>query len=186
MGIAPRSGYQDLVLGMEIMTLTGDGEIAYNTDWPIQRSWPVLSLNVLTYLAGAEDLSAGQSYPTGTIVTLRPGPQIPAVEVVFPDGKRRKFSVGSGGTVPFAETTRQGVYKVQADGQTVQSFSINLFSQRESDLRPVDGVDLGYDRVDVSQVAEAPLRRELWRWLLFGALGILIAEWVVYLRRVAV
>ena len=197
LAIAPRDGYQDLVLGMPIMTLTDEGDVAYNTDWPIQRSWPVLVLNVLQNVAGAENMSAGPSVKVGSPVTLRPGPEYERISITAPSGEIKTLSVNPGGMVDFADTFQTGIYRVHANDKLIQAFSVNLFSARESDLKTpkieteageaeVEGIVLGYDRVAENISGPTPTRRELWRWLLMGALGILMAEWIVYNRRVGI
>ncbi len=186
MAIAPREGFQDLVLSMPIMALDKDGDVAYNTDWPVQRSWPVMILNVLQGLAGAEDMTAGASVSTGATVSLHPGPQINEIVVELPDGGKRKMSVGSGGVVPFADTYKAGVYRIYDGERLLQTFAVNMFSPRESDLKPAEAVELGYKEVAQSTAGEAPTRRELWRWLLLAAIGLLACEWLVYTRRVGI
>ena len=52
LSVAPRDGYQDLVLGFEIISSGEDGGSQTNTNWYAERSWPVFVLNVLRHLAG--------------------------------------------------------------------------------------------------------------------------------------
>ncbi len=186
LAVAPRDGYQDLVLGMPIMMRDQDGDVAYNTDWPIQRSWPVLVLNILQNLAGAEDIAAGMSVQIGATVTLHPGPQVENVEVTLPDGTKRKLQVNPGGIVPFAETSQPGVYQVKSEDALLQTFVVNLFSPRESDLKSAEAIDLGYVAVEATTSGEAPVRRELWRWLILCAIAVVGVEWWIYTRRVGI
>src|SRR5205085_6343024 len=48
--IGPRGGYEDAVLGFDIVTYEADGKTYSNTDWPIRRSFPVFIMNALKYL----------------------------------------------------------------------------------------------------------------------------------------
>ena len=50
--IAPREGYQDAVLGFEIVGQSSDGARTVNTNWPRMHSFPTFWLNALEYLAG--------------------------------------------------------------------------------------------------------------------------------------
>ncbi len=60
---------------------------------------------------------------------------------------------------------------------------MNLFDSRESDLTPVEEIELGYETVQGS-VAATPRRTQWWRLLLLAAIGILAVEWVVFNRRI--
>ena len=64
-----------------------------------------------------------------------------------------------------------------------QQFAVNLFDSRESDLAPADKLDLGNEEVAAKPSKQAA-RQELWKWLLLGAIGVLIFEWYIYNRRV--
>src|SRR5206468_9903356 len=39
--VGPRAGYEDAVLGFDIVTYEAEGKTFSNTDWPIRRSFPV-------------------------------------------------------------------------------------------------------------------------------------------------
>ncbi len=69
--LAPRDGYQDMVLGFEIISTDDDGSTQTNTNWYAERSWPVFMLNVLRYLAGAAEATGAPSYRPGETVRLR-------------------------------------------------------------------------------------------------------------------
>ena len=72
----------------------------------------------------------------------------------------------------------------EGDGRDVsQRFAVNMFSSRESNLKPRDQIELGYHLIPGRSASE-PTRKELWKWLLLTALGVLIFEWYVYNRRV--
>ena len=57
LAVAPRDGFQDLVLGFEIISGADEGSAQTNTNWYAERSWPVFVLNVLRHLAGAAEAS---------------------------------------------------------------------------------------------------------------------------------
>ena len=73
MMLAPRDGYQDLVLGFELVSNADDGSSQVNTNWYAERSWPVFILNVLRYLAGAAEASGAPSFKPGETVRLATG-----------------------------------------------------------------------------------------------------------------
>jgi hypothetical protein len=85
----------------------------------------------------------------------------------------------------FTQTDALGVYQVREDesSQVRQQFAVNLFDGRESDLTPAEKLNLGYEEVAATRDL-LPQRRELWRWLVLAALGVVLLEWYVYHRRV--
>jgi len=67
--------------------------------------------------------------------------------------------------------------------QTCPEIAVNLFDTRESNLTPAEQIEIGHEEVQAKQ-GEQAARQELWKWLLLGAIGVLIFEWYVYNRRV--
>lgn len=183
LALSPRDGYQDLVLGFEIITSGEDGTPQTNTNWYAERSWPVFLLNVLRHLAGAADATAAPSFLPGDTVRLRVESQIAAVGIARGSGSPETIKTGNSGSVEFVDSEMPGSYRVTADGKLVDLFSINLFSRLESQIRPRETFDLGYETVETSGMMET--RKEYWRWLLAGALIILAVEWWLYNRRIA-
>lgn len=183
LSLAPRGGFQDLVMGFDIVSAVEEG-IAFNTDWPVQRSWPVFVYNALRFLGGALDTAGATSIRPGETIALRVDNRFRTVNLHPPQGTVEELQVGAAGSIPFADTDQPGVYEVKTpnDEQTVALFAVNLFDSRESNLKPVPEIELGYETVEGS-VGQAPRRSDLWRWLLLAALGILMVEWTVFNRR---
>ncbi len=182
--LAPRGGYQDMVLGFEIISADSDGSTITNTNWYAERSWPVFVLNMLRYLAGAAEAAAGPSYRPGETVRLRLESGIESVDVQRLGGAKRTLPTGSGGITEVVDTQEPGNYRVEADGNLVDLFAVNLFDRSESDIAIAESVDLGYETVAASS-GSLQQRKEYWRWALLAMLGLLATEWWVYAKRVA-
>ena len=186
--LSPRDGYQDLVLGFEIISSsTGDGS-ATNTNWFAERSWPVFLLNVLRYLAGAAEANSVPSYQPGETVRLRLENSIQSVNLTRMGDKRGEersgeWKPGPSGVIELVETDQVGNYQIKEQDRLVDQFVINLFDRGESHLAVAPVVEVGYVEVDAEQTT-VQQRKEYWRWLLLGALGMIAAEWFVYSRRV--
>ncbi|MEZ6091236.1 MAG: BatA and WFA domain-containing protein [Pirellulaceae bacterium] len=183
LSLASRQGYQDLVLGFEIASQTEAGEDAFNTDWPIQRSWPVFVYNILRYLGGAIDTAGAPSYRPGEPVMLRTDNRLAEVSLKMPGGRTTRIKTATGGLTGFADTEAPGLYQVFDDDRLLQMFTVNLFDARESSIPTAESVELGYESAETI-AGEENRRSEAWRWLLLAALGLLIVEWVAYNRRV--
>jgi hypothetical protein len=183
LSLAPRDGYQDLVLGFEILSSTADGSTSANTDWQVQRSWPVFILNLLRYLAGAADAATMTTYRPGETVSIRTENRQSSVEIHSPDGQRQLLTAGPAGSVLYSRTEEIGFYDIRdATERTIDRFAVNLFDRQESSLAAADTVVLGYESVDAT-VATIARRREYWRVILLGVLGVMTLEWWFYSRR---
>lgn len=193
--IAPRDRYEDVVLGFEIVGRDAEGTRTFNTDWPRKHSFPGFWLNVLEYFAGGKtgSLTIRPEQP----LELRVNSTADRLQVQLPDSELRQVTLDHPGRLAFSETNELGNYQVLDSGQIVKRFAVNLFDREESDIllrtrqddedvvKEVDSISIGF--VDVAaQSPTSPVRRELWKALLLGALVVLFLEWYIYNRRVYV
>ncbi len=184
LSLAQRDGYQDLVLGFEILAAGESGGSQTNTNWYAERSWPVFLLNVLRSLGGAAEAAGSVSYRPGDTVRLNPENFVEEVTVRRVGGKSWQRPRGPLGSIEFADTDEPGNYRAEVDGRLIETFSINLFDRQESRLAVAPEIDLGDEMVAATSTGERQ-RREYWRWFLVAMLGMLVAEWWVYSRRVS-
>jgi hypothetical protein len=182
--VGPRDGYEDAVLGFFI-NYTAAGESHKNTEWFRHRSFPVFVMNALKYLGGVRSSLAAPSVLPGAPHILRTATPVPKVFVTSPRGDRFEVPRELQNTFVFSRTDELGVYEVrEGSGQKVtQQFAVNMFDTRESDLTPAEKIDIGHEEVK-AQAGKQVARQELWKWLLVGAIGVLIFEWYIYNRRV--
>ena len=183
LALAPRDGYQDLVLAFEILSEGEDGSTQSNTNWFADRSWPVFLLNVLRHLAGAADASAAPSFLPGDTVRLRVESQLEEVGISRGGATPTNVSTGASGSVEFVDSEMPGSYRVVAKEKLVDLFSINLFGLRESQIKPRETFELGYETVETAGTIDT--RREFWRWVLILSLILLAIEWWLYNKRIA-
>ncbi len=185
MAIAPREGFEDAVLGVEIVSTDDKGDRYANTDWPLRLSFPVFALNALEYLAAGHETAAQMPLQPGQTATLRSDAKVEQLTVVPPRGKPHQVERGKLNTFVFTGTDELGIYDVQADGKQQERFAVNLFDSAESDIRPraQNAVKIGYVEVEGQSTYESA-RQEAWRPLLLAALAVLLLEWYIYNRRV--
>ena len=199
LAVAPRDSFEDLVLGFPILT-EEDGQTVVNTKWYASRSFPTFWLNVLDYFVGSTgDPTRGQSAP-GKMVELRLKGAVSEVTVTGPGDLKETLKRNDEGPFIFQQTSKRGVYDVSAGGAVRQRFAVNLFDGAESDVRlrlaagegpmPKDSPEadiaslkIGFSEV-VARPSHSPARKEMWRWLLGLAIGVLLFEWYIYNRRV--
>lgn len=183
--IGRREGFEDVALGMDIVGKYEDGDVGPKTDWIIRRSFPVFMMNSLRYLGGARTSYSTESTRPGIPVKIRSSLPVEQLRVISPTGSVTTVDRESQNTFVYSQADTVGVYETK-EGRArdvSQRFAVNLYSSRESDLRPRDEIELGYEKIDGRSASE-PARKELWKWLLIFAMGVLVFEWYVYNRRV--
>lgn len=184
--LAPRDGFQDMVLGFPIVSTDADGSSTTNTNWYAERSWPVFMLNVLRYLAGAAEATGAPSHQPGQTVRVRLENALSDVALVRNDqdgsAPPETLSLGPTGSVEIVSTDRPGNYQIKSGDRIADLFAVNLFDTTESTLAVAPDVELGYEAVAATE-ASVEQRNEYWRWLLIAMLGTLATEWWVYARR---
>jgi hypothetical protein len=185
LSIAPREGYEDAVMGFEVMGTDDAGRTEPKTDWPIRRSFPVFLMNVVRYLGGVSDSASTASVRPGQPVTLRTESPVTSVRVRSPNRRETEVYREAQNTFVFTDTNQLGVYDVLEGKQKspASHFAVNLFDSRESDLKPRDVLQLGHDEIHAQRGLQ-PARKEWWRWLLLAGLVVLTFEWYIYNRRV--
>jgi hypothetical protein len=183
-GIAPRGPFQDAVLGFSIVQATDQG-VAVNTDWGIKRSFPVFVYSAVEFLGGGITESSAPTVQPGWPIGLQLSSRFKNFEVAFPNGTRTELVRGDESRSVFTQTDQPGPYAVFADGleRPIETFCVNLFSTRESNLATEATVKMGYEKVTASG-STVQARQETWRWILLIGLAMLVLEWIVFNRRV--
>ncbi len=184
--IAARGPFQDAVLGFELQQATEKGN-EINTDWGIKRSFPLFIFACVDYLSGGITQSAAVSTLPGQPMTITASRRYQEFDIISPDDKRTTVHRSENGQAIYTSTDTLGIYRVQSVNQQkdLDSFAVNLFSPRESNIIGVPDLTIGGEKVAVTSNTSRG-RKEYWRWLLFGGLMLLVAEWVVFNRRVFV
>ena len=111
-----------------------------------------------------------------------------AVEVVSPSGEKLQLDRNGGPQLIYTQTEEMGFYKVKPveSERTLQMFTVNLFSERESNIAPEQEVMIGAQNVEANAQQKDIARIEYWRWILAIALVILVLEWYMYNKRIAI
>jgi hypothetical protein len=193
--IAPREGYQDAVLGFEIVGQNSDGARTVNTNWPRMHSFPTFWLNVLEYLAGGADAGETNEVQPGRSIELHATGHATELTVTDPKGTSTNVKRSDQDVFPYHGTETPGVYQVKEGDRVIQRFAVNLFDRAESNVRVVPSqenddhvvraADIQIGHVEVAASAErTPSRHEIWKALLLAALFVLLVEWYIYNRRV--
>ncbi|MBL8680669.1 MAG: VWA domain-containing protein [Myxococcales bacterium] len=152
------------------------------SDLPLRVSWPVLLINTIDWIHG-EDPAYLSSFKTGESWRVPVPAGVERAEVEGPDAKRWTVPVIEGRAV--LRGMRAGFYRVRA-GTDAQIVAGNLTDPDESRMAPRPFVELNGTRATPPIAGRVGVRRELWLYLLAGALAIVVLEWLSYHRRVTV
>lgn len=187
MAVAPREAYQDAVIGMPLARRTEDGVVP-NTDWPIKRSFPVFVFNSLEYLGGAVSSAGSRTVKPGQPAFLSLANRFDEVQISTPSGKKVTLERGGQPQLIYTQTDELGFYQAKPPNaeRLLQLFTVNLFSEQESNIAAAPEVLIGAQSIAANQSQKDIVRIEYWRWLLALALVVLSVEWYLYNRRVAV
>jgi hypothetical protein len=171
-----REQVRHLVVGFDVL----------ESSWPLSVSFFVFFNDGLEFLGlGGLAEEAGLMYRPGQVVgveledtsaaTVRyRGPSSTSVEATVREGRAAL------GPMP-----RAGVYRAVEEGAVSSPgdvLAVNLLDAAESDPRVLNRALVLSASVQGAGEAVA-IRREVWHWFAWAALGLLLVEWVVYSRR---
>ncbi len=184
MMIAPRGGFQDLVMGFPLI-VQRDGGTMPVTDWPGRLSFPIFIHNALEFLAGLGQKEINSSIRPGELVNFRLEDGGDEVMVKSPSGQTQRIKRQKTGGFVFTGADELGIYQVldQTDKHRL-SFAVSLSDRRESDIKVKEQFTVGYSEVESGKSIEANANSNLWRYLLLTALLLVVVEWYVYNRRI--
>lgn len=160
--------------------------------WPHHWSFQVFMVNALETLGLGGNVGAGEAalaFRTGESATV----DVPAgVNVVGYSGPERLSATARAGRASLPAFPRVGWYEADAaalpsgaDASGAGRLAVNLLDPLESDVRPADRLEVGTSVTQATSEASL-IRKEVWPWFAWAALGVLLVEWVVYTRRMRV
>jgi hypothetical protein len=191
--VTAREGYADTVVTFGLL----DAKKNFNTNWYNKYSFPLFLFNALQVLGNGRASSGDELHLPEQPVQLRAEGLTDKIQVAEPDGKSESITRSTQGTFIFNGAHTTGLYQARWGQNQTQSFAVNLFDPRESDLAPrglvPDGVpesmaDTYKIKIGFNPIASAsrsiPARHDWWKPIALIALGVVLLEWYIYNRRV--
>ena len=167
--------------GRQYMVLTFPVE---GTTWWDKPGFPMFIYNVVQYLGGGgADAESGPSRPGDPLRINFPTAKR-ELELVAPDKRTETIRPDEYGLKFYGATDRAGVYRAKGGVPGRDTFAVNLEDESESDVAPPQDIKIGgqpIGRLDMIKTATP----EVWRWFMGAALALVLVEWWVYNRRVA-
>jgi hypothetical protein len=153
----------------------------HESDLPLRIAFPILVQNLSEWILPPSVPS--HSFHPDEPVTIVPETGATSVTVLRPDGSRRSLAGGSIAT--FGDTDLTGLYTVEqvVAGKVDRSwFTVNLFSEQISQLKPAERLTL--PPVNSTTAVHSPHRGqlELWPWIALAALAVVVFEWLAFHR----
>lgn len=160
------------------------------TDLPLRVAFPMMLVNTLDWFAGDQaDLLT--TYPTGQRQRIPLDGVVGATEAIVkgPDGRETRTPVIDGLATFYG--SQVGYYDVTAlddrgNAMAHISLAANLASADESDIAPSAELTLGGKRLGLPDAFGITRSQKLWWYFVLLALGLIVAEWITYHRRITV
>lgn len=167
------------------------------SDWPFDVGFVIFLAETIQSLARADSGAiAGVAPGEAARASLPPGAT--SVSLLQPDGSTLALRANADGLTLFGPLRRVGLYALRWDGPASASdltvsgraqrpIPVNLLDPFESDLRVPESLDFATRSVAASAGGrDANERRALWPWLVLACLLVLMVEWWIYNRKVAI
>ncbi len=151
----------------------------HESDLPLRIAFPILVENLSEWMLPPSVPS--HSFHPDEPVTIVPEAGTTSVTVIRPDSSRRTLATTSIAT--FGDTDLTGLYTVEqlVSGNVDRSwFTVNLFSEQISQIKPAERLTLPPVSTTASTHALHRGQLEIWPWIALAALGILVVEWLAF------
>lgn len=166
--------------------------------WAVDPSFVVFVAASVQYLG--EDVGVGatiRDMQPGMVITDRLPSGAENVEVLRPGARRAPLQVGADGRFSFGPLPAVGVYEVSwrgpagptdrtSAGGAARLYAVNLADDHESDISAADNIATASKDAVANERASTRTDRRLWPWLLALVLGVVMLEWFIYNRKVAI
>ena len=153
----------------------------HESDLPLRIAFPILIENLSEWML-PPSVPSHSSHPDEP-VTIVPETGATSVTVIRPDGGRRPLAGNAIAT--FGDTDLTGLYTVEqvVAGNVRKSwFTVNLFSEQISQLKPAERLTLPPVNTAATVHALHRGQLEIWPWIALAALGIVVIEWLAFHR----
>ena len=196
---SPRDGFMDVIIGFHL-----SDEKSFNTDWFLKYSFPLFLSNTIQHLAGVGSDSVDGMHRPGESFSIAAGGLVGkslAIESLITNSKNTDSTtnVDSSGRVAITAQGFQGAFSVKNERSLVDLFAVDLFDDQESNLATRGLAPVGAPgpvaekyqlKIGFTPIAgtskSAGLDAPLWKSAVALGLILLIAEWFIYNRRVAI
>jgi hypothetical protein len=167
-----------------------------DSDWPFDPGWVLFLAGSVLHLSDTQAGALSEGIRAGDTLSTRLPAGSEHVRLLMPGNESVNLEQGPDGTVSYGPIARTGMYTVEwqgqatpidfADGATARrNVAVNLLDPYESDIGATPRLAMWTGDVQTQDERESDLTRKLWPYLLLGALAVMMLEWFIYNRKVA-
>ncbi len=174
------------------------------SNWPFDVGFVVFMANAVRALGDIDGSLGSEGRSPGETVAERLPASARDVRVRGPEGFDQRPSPDPDGRVTFGPLERTGLYTLDWQGdpgprdalvasRATRLLPVNLLDAVEADTRPLESLSLQSGDVGASNSLTGERSRrggesmvEVWRYLIMGALALMMLEWWFYNRRMAI
>ncbi|MCZ7644154.1 MAG: BatA and WFA domain-containing protein [Planctomycetota bacterium] len=156
-----------------------------DSDWPYRPSLPLFLRNSVAWVSEVSPRRRPTALKTGEVLSLPPVEGASTATLTWPDGHSEQVELSATRKMPVKGVNSIGLYRltgIPGDGPDGRTFAVNLADTKESDNLAQASLQVGEETVEASPSAIEG-KREIWRTLALIAVGLLMAEWFLYHRR---
>ncbi len=168
-----------------------------DSDWPFDPGWVLFLAGSVLHLSETQSGVLSEGIRAGDTLTTRLPPGASAVKLSEPNGSSISLETSPNGSVTYGPIGRIGMYQVSwqgqatpmdvADGTTARrNIAANLLDPYESDIGASPTLSIARQEIKAQTEKESDLTRKLWPYLLLAALAVVMFEWYIYNRKVAI
>ncbi|MCZ6810634.1 MAG: BatA and WFA domain-containing protein [Planctomycetota bacterium] len=158
-----------------------------DSNWPFLRSFVTFIVNAVEYLGHAGEAISATSFAPGEALTTRLPVAADRIDIHLPDGGTQRLDPLDPALFSWGPIRLSGIYALSwstpgSDQKHSRAFAVNLLSDREGDIRPVERILAKEEDVYVAGVG-ATQYTPLWPWAIGLCLAVLMLEWWIYHRK---
>lgn len=166
------------------------------SNWVFNVSWVIFLGSAVQYLGEAGSSGIGRMIQPGEILSDRLPAGAANARVALPGGGEANLLPAPDGRVVFGPVLNSGVYMlswqgqagatdVEVGGRVRRPFAANLLDAAETDIPVTESLAIASKAATATADAAASrTRKDIWPWLLVGALVVMLLEWFIYNRKV--
>ena len=176
--VIERGPFKDLLLPFAIQDDKGGLE-----RWCLNPSFFLFMKNVLYEQGNVKDSVRGSTTTPGNPIEFQPGAKIKELIIETPSKVVDELTRDEGLGFVYGNTDELGIYTATPKkGKSRELRTVSLLDSLESNLQPRESFKVGDRPIFSGQ--ERPQSFSIWKWVLLGALVLLLLEWYIYNRRV--
>lgn len=168
-----------------------------DSDWPFDPGWVLFVAGSVAYLSETQSGALAEGMQVGQTLSTRLPAGAKDVTIRPPDASAVNLEPAPDGTVSYGPIAKTGFYTVRWSGQAtatdvadgssaLRRVAANLLDASESDTGATKRLVMASEDVTAQTERETDQTRKLWPYLLLGCLAVVMFEWFIYNRKVAI